>query len=262
MNRFVLLSFDVEEFDMPLEYGYPIELEEQMAVGKKGLDALMPLLTQTRFKSTLFTTGRFAEAFPQTIRDLSTTHEIASHTYNHTSFQTSDLSLSKKVLESIIERPVKGLRMPRMRMQPAQRTLEAGYEYDASVHPIWLPGHYNNLHLPRNCYLESGLKRMPASVTPLLRIPLFWLSFKNFPLAIYTKMALNILKKEGYLSLYYHPWEFTDITNYRLPAFTTRFCGPRMVERLERLTQRLAQEGEFIHMNEFAENQKFKHFLI
>jgi hypothetical protein len=74
-------------------------------------------------------------------------------------------------------------------------------------------------------------------------------------------MALNILKKEGYLSLYYHPWEFTNINNYSLPGFTTRFCGERLVERLEQLAQRLAQEGEFIHMSEFAENQKFKTFL-
>ena len=36
MNRSVLLSFDVEEFDMPLEYNFPISANEQMEVGKRG----------------------------------------------------------------------------------------------------------------------------------------------------------------------------------------------------------------------------------
>jgi len=33
MIRSILLSFDVEEFDMPLEYGRPLSITEQMAVG-------------------------------------------------------------------------------------------------------------------------------------------------------------------------------------------------------------------------------------
>ena len=37
MNRRILLSFDVEEFDMPLEYGFPIPPDQQMEIGKKGL---------------------------------------------------------------------------------------------------------------------------------------------------------------------------------------------------------------------------------
>jgi hypothetical protein len=37
-NRAILLIFDVEEFDLPLEYTIPISIKEQMVVGKKGLD--------------------------------------------------------------------------------------------------------------------------------------------------------------------------------------------------------------------------------
>ena len=32
----ILLSFDVEEFDMPLEYNFNIAIETQMEIGKKG----------------------------------------------------------------------------------------------------------------------------------------------------------------------------------------------------------------------------------
>ena len=41
----ILLSFDVEEFDMPLEYGFSISPEQQMQVGKLGLDKFCLLYT-------------------------------------------------------------------------------------------------------------------------------------------------------------------------------------------------------------------------
>ena len=81
MNRYVLLSFDVEEFDMPLEYHFPISAEEQMRVGKKGLDALEPLLTDPSIHATLFTTANFAMHYPDAIRQLANRHKIASHTF-------------------------------------------------------------------------------------------------------------------------------------------------------------------------------------
>jgi peptidoglycan/xylan/chitin deacetylase (PgdA/CDA1 family) len=253
MNRYVLMSFDVEEFDMPLEYHYPIALQEQFEIGKKGLDALLPLLSNPLMRTTLFTTGRFAEAYPAAIQSLCGQHEIASHTYNHSLFQEQDLLYSKQVLEKIVSKPVHGLRMPRMRMRSAQQTLNAGYCYDASVHPTWIPGNYNNLHLPRTFYYEDALLRIPASVSPNLRIPLFWLSFKNFPYSYYVHLAKKTLLKDGYLSLYFHPWEFTNVKDFGIPKFTSRLCGPLLVERLEQLAQMLFNEAEFIHMMEFAE---------
>ena len=70
----------------------------------------------------------------------------------------------------------------------------AGYCYDASIHPTWLPGRYNNLHLPKTSYFDNELLRIPASVSPTLRIPLFWLSFKNFPFEYYKKLAIKFSK--------------------------------------------------------------------
>jgi hypothetical protein len=69
MKGQVLLSFDVEEFDMPLEYHFPISPEEQMQVGKAGLDALMPMINHHSVSTTLFTTANFAQYFPDAIRE-------------------------------------------------------------------------------------------------------------------------------------------------------------------------------------------------
>ena len=253
MTPKILLSFDVEEFDMPLEYNFNIAIEIQMEIGKKGLDNLMPILNDQNYNTTLFTTANFANHYPDSIKGLSEKHEITSHTFYHSNFTTAHLLESRIRLEEIIQKPVKGLRMPRMRQVRVGDINEAGYSYDASIHPTWLPGRYNNFNLPRTNYREQGLIRVPASVSPNFRIPLFWLSFKNFPYALYIRLALQTLRKDGYLSLYFHPWEFTNITAFGLPKYTTKGSDNELLDKLYRLLNDLNKQAEFVTMGDFIE---------
>ena len=249
----ILLSFDVEEFDMPLEYGFAISPEQQMQVGKLGLDRLMPILSDATIQTTLFTTANFANHYPDMIKLLSERHEIASHTFYHSSYTTQDLKNSRDRLSEIIQKEVWGLRMPRMKQVPVADIINAGYGYDASIHPTWIPGRYNNLHLPRTLYREEGLLRLPVSVSTFCRIPLFWLSFKNFPYALYLQLALYSLKREGFLSLYFHPWEFVKIQGFGLPNYTIKGCESTLFERLNQLIKDLKPHGEFISYHDFVE---------
>jgi len=258
MTPKILLSFDVEEFDMPLEYNFNIAIETQMEIGKKGLDNLMPILNNQSYSSTLFTTANFANHYPDIIKTLSDKHEIASHTFFHSIYTKGHLLSSRLRLSEIIEKPVKGLRMPRMRNVPMKDIQEAGYLYDASMHPTWLPGRYNNLSKPRILYKEEGIIRVPASVSPNFRIPLFWLSFKNFPYALYLKLALQTLRKDGYLSLYFHPWEFTNINAYGLPKYTTKGSDNELLDKLYQLLSDLIKQAEFITMADFIENRNME----
>ena len=251
----ILLSFDVEEFDMPLEYGFKITADEQMRIGKLGLDKLMPILSDAAIQSTLFTTANFANHYPDLIKQLSEQHEIASHTFYHSSFTTEHLTTSRNRLSEIIQKDVVGLRMPRMKQVPVGDILHAGYTYDASIHPTWLPGRYNNFHLPTTLYNEGGLNRVPASVSSFFRIPLFWLSFKNFPYSLYLALAVHSLKKNGFLSLYFHPWEFVDISNFGLPNYTIKGCQSRLFQKLNQLVIDLKKQGEFISYKEFVQNK-------
>lgn len=255
MNRFVLLSFDVEEFDMPLEYNFSISPDEQMRVGKNGLDAIEPILNDSSNTATLFTTANFAMHYPDAIRHLSKQHEIASHTFYHSDFSNEHLLSSRLQLEEITGSQVTGLRMPRMRKVEMEEVKKAGYGYDSSINPTWLPGRYNNFHLPRTLYKENGIIRIPASVSPVLRVPLFWLSFKNLPYAVFKMLAFQTLKKDGYLCLYFHPWEFTDIENYGLPGFTKKLHGEPLLARLHRLLRDLKKEGDCITMNDFVKQK-------
>ncbi len=248
MSRQILLSFDVEEFDMPLEYQFDIPVEEQMQIGIEGLDAITPILKSV--PCTLFTTANFANHYPERISKLSLSHEIASHTFYHTAYATEDLLKSRLQLEEITGQKVTGLRMPRMRPVLMEDVKAAGYTYDSSINPTWLPGRYNNFHLPRTLYTEVGIIRIPASVSPFLRIPLFWLSFKNMPYALYLQLCKQTLAKDGYLCLYFHPWEFTSIEQFGLPGYTRRWCGPVLVERLLKLIKDLSKDGDFGTMNQ------------
>ena len=258
-KKTILLSFDVEEFDLPLEYGINFPLAEQMAVAKEGLDNIDEILKDKIINCTLFTTANFARQFPEKIASLAVDHEIASHTFYHSSFSREDLLHSRLALENIISKKVFGLRMPRMKKIEAGWIKEAGYNYDSSINPTWIPGRYNNIRSPRTCYTDAGITRVPASVSANLRIPLFWLAFKNLPYAYYKKLALEALEKDGCLSLYFHPWEFTDLSKYNIPTFIKRKSGVELLNKLNKLVTDLKNEGEFstIHLflSQFVEER-------
>ncbi|TWF37471.1 polysaccharide deacetylase [Chitinophaga polysaccharea] len=257
MERFVLLSFDVEEFDMPLEYQQPIEMADQMRVGHEGLVVTMDIVNNARATSTFFTTANFAQTFPADIKEIAAKHEIASHTFYHSSFAVPDLLESKRCLEHISQQPVYGLRMPRMRHVEMSDVKAAGYLYDSSINPTWIPGRYNYRSKPRTVYTENDMLRVPAAVSPNLRIPLFWLAFKNYPYALFKRLAIQTLKKDGYLCLYFHPWEFVDLKDYNIPAYTKRHAGPVLQDRLSKLLKDLSAEGSFITMHNYLERKNF-----
>lgn len=251
----ILLSFDIEEFDMPLEYGGEIPFEEQISVSRKGLERILDLLKKHNAKATFFSTVVFAENCKDLVnRLLEEGHELASHTYYHSQFEEADLLKSKEKLEQLFDTEVIGLRMPRMSPVSENAVAEAGYCYNSSINPTFLPGRYNNLGVSRKYFNQNGVWQIPASVS-LMRVPLFWLSFHNFPMCIYRFLAKNALKKDGYLNIYFHPWEFAEIKNpkYKLPNFTTKNTGKDMVNRFDDFLHWLNKKG-----NEFG---TFKHFL-
>ena len=126
----------------------------------------------------------------------------------------------------------------------------AGYAYDASGHPTWVPGRYNRLRAPRRAARRDGLYAVPASVTPLLRLPLFWLSFKNLPGWLIRLASAWTLRVDGHLVLYFHPWEFADLSAYGLPRYVRRVDGPRLGRRLAGYLRWLSGRATFVTMTQ------------
>ena len=85
----ILLSFDIEEFDAPLEHGVELPFEEQMRTSVEGTRKILACLARHRVKATFFCTANFALHAKDLILDIQKGgHEIASHGFYHSFRQT------------------------------------------------------------------------------------------------------------------------------------------------------------------------------
>lgn len=256
MANKILLSFDIEEFEMPREYGRSISFDEQIKVSVEGTIRILDLLQQYNVKATFYTTANFAKHAGDIVRRIvGEGHELASHGYVHDHFHISHLQMSKEELEKIGGTPVHGYRMARMMPVPEDEVYKAGYVYNSSINPTFLPGRYNKLNEPRTYFYRERVLQLPASVTPLLRFPLFWISFHNLPLNLYLSLAGRTLAKDGYINIYFHPWEFMPIgpkKKYNFPFYITRNSDKLMIVRLGKLLEWGKRNGcEFMRSYDF-----------
>ncbi|MBD2328924.1 polysaccharide deacetylase family protein [Alkalinema sp. FACHB-956] len=258
-DRFILLSFDVEEFDIPLEYGQTVDPETQFQVSLQGLQAVLGVLDRLNVRATFFTTANFALRFPEVMQAIAQRHEVASHGFYHSSFEVQDLAKSRQVLADVTGQAIVGYRMARLQPVADREIAAAGYRYNSSMNPTWIPGRYNNLKQPRQPYRVDRLLNIPVSVTPGIRFPLFWLSFKNLPLWCYKLLSVWTLVSDRQLNLYFHPWEFGPIQGYGLPQYIARHGGAAMVTRLERYLRWIGRYGQFVTFAEFCDRTTAPH---
>ncbi|UUC46296.1 polysaccharide deacetylase family protein [Flavobacterium cerinum] len=233
----IILSFDIEEFDMPFEYGKDITFEDQIQLSITGSHKILDILKKHQVKATFFSTATFAINAPEIIDRIKREgHELASHTYYHSDFKVPHLKESREKLEELSGMTVTGFRMPRMMPVDEKEVAKAGYTYNSSINPTYLPGRYNNLHISRTYYMKDDVLQIPASVSPIIRFPLFWLSFHNLPLGLYSWMAKWTYKKDKYLNIYFHPWEFVDLDDFDrfgFPGYVRKNTGVKMENRLD-----------------------------
>ncbi|TFB30732.1 DUF3473 domain-containing protein [Pedobacter alluvionis] len=255
----VMLSFDIEEFDMPFEYGKEISFEDQIAISRAGTIAILDILDKYNVKATFFCTVTFAENIPDLIKRITETgHELASHGYYHSDFKPEHLLQSKLKLEELSGKEITGYRMARMMPVDEKEIEKAGYTYNTSINPTYLPGRYNNFNISRTHFIKDNVLQIPASVSPMVRFPLFWLSFHNLPLIIYKTLASWTYKKDKYLNIYFHPWEFTDLNDFErfgFPGYVRKNTGIKMIERMEILISWMKRKNyPFGTFQEFIKN--------
>jgi len=250
----ICLTFDLEEFDLPLEYKQTISIEKQMQITTSGVNVLLSLLDKHDISCTFFTTANYAQHNADLIKKIAAKHEIASHSFFHSLFHANDLKKSKETLEEICGTEVVGFRMPRMAPVNYADLKEAGYTYDSSLNPTCIPGRYNHFSKSKTIYKENGLTVFPASVTPHIRTPLFWLTFKNFSIKWYCKQVQKCLAAYGYANIYLHPWEFTDISGFSIPKYIAR--DPQlMIQKLEFLLEAYKNKARFVSIKSFLKER-------
>ena len=237
----ILLSFDTEEFDVPREHGVDFSLEQGMAVSKVGTCRILDILKQNGVRATFFCTGNFAEHAPEVMqRIIAEGHEVACHGVDHWQPKETDFARSKEIVERVTGLTVYGYRQPRMFPVVESEIKRVGYLYNSSLNPAFIPGRYMHLTEPRTWFMKDGVMQIPASVTPLIRFPLFWLALHNLP--------------------YFHPWEFFELKahpEFKMPFIIKNHSGQQMCDRLDRLVKMLKARGhEFITYHEFVEKVK------
>jgi peptidoglycan/xylan/chitin deacetylase (PgdA/CDA1 family) len=262
----ILLSFDVEEFDLPMEYGKSLPFSEQLSISTQGTVTILDLLKTVDIKATFFVTANYAINQPHIIkRIVAEGHELASHGYYHSSFTNSHLLESKIALEKLSGAAVNGFRMARMMPVDLAELKRSGYQYNSSLNPTWIPGRYNHFDKPRTWYVEEGTIQLPSSVSPLIRFPLFWLSFHNLPMSFLKWLSFKTYKKDKYLNIYFHPWEFTDLKlpEFGLPGYITKNSGSAFTSRLQNFITSAQDRGmRFGTISQFLDKTTLKNLPL
>lgn len=257
-KKYTLLSFDVEEFDLPSEFHQPISKESQFQISNDGFHAILSLLKKYDIQVTFFVTANFALKYKHLIAEVAKDHEIASHGIRHSHFKVEDLAISRKILTEISGKPVLGFRSPRMISVNGTSISRAGYHYHSSLNPTYIPGRHYNFFRPRVATIENGLRSIPVSVSPLLRFPMFWLGFKRIPLFLTKIFAQWVFASDKCLSLYFHPWEFADIGSLLTPWYIKTPNGKELLIKLEKDINWLNGRSEFATYCQYADSLEGK----
>lgn len=234
MNK-ILLSFDVEEFDLPFEYNINFPKQEQFEFSFQGLKKVLKILEKNKEQATFFVTASFALKYPQMIRNIAKTHEIASHSLHHQvkEYNEDETRQSKQIIENIIKKPIQGFRFPRLQKVDYNSLKELGFKYSSSISPTYIPGRYNNYFEKRKIIQRNQVFEIPISTTQLIHVPFSWIFFR-FLGPSYSKIAtLSCMKNPGFTNLFFHPWEFNNLKQFKIPFYIKRNSGDKALKMLQ-----------------------------
>ena len=226
MEKTICLSFDVEDWFQVenLRTKFPPESWDRCELRvENNTRKILDLLDKYNVKAIFFVLGWIAERKPQLVKEIhSRGHEIASHGYGHIiNYELSrdeifeDIKKSKELLEGITGDKIVGYRAPNFSV--TKDVIDAltalKFKYDSSYHPFSGNERYGQLGVD-----EKGIFKLNES---LIEIPMsvwknkfFELSiagggyFRLYPYSFFRTLTSSYLKKNDYMIMYFHPWEF------------------------------------------------------
>ena len=258
----ILLTFDIEEFDLPLEYGVKISEKEQFGISKKGSENVLDLLDKSKVKGTFFITASFALKFPKLIKQIAKKHEIGCHGLYHSDIYSKmndkeiveRLKKAKKILEKIAGRKIFSFRAQRLQKVSYGLLKKAGFTIDSSLFPTFVYlgkyklGRFENLFSKRKVFEKNGIKVYPLATTPslpfiFLRLPLNWITFRNLGLWYAKICSLLGFLNNSNLTLIFHPWEFVDLKKFKINSFVKNKTGKELEKELEQYISWAKKQG-------------------
>ena len=115
-KKYVMLSLDTEEFDVPREQGKRIPFEEQIRVSVEGTKKILDILKAENIRATFYCTTMLLLNAPKLAeRIVKEGHEIASHGCDHANPSRRQVIESKKILEKEFGLKIHGYRQQLIR---------------------------------------------------------------------------------------------------------------------------------------------------
>lgn len=205
-------------------------------------EKVLRILEEHQVKATFFVLGWVAERFGEVVREIRARgHEIGCHGYSHrfvyrlTQQEFSwEIEKTMQLLDGLGCENVQGYRAPAFTIThdslwALDILAEMGFEYDASIYPIYRP-RYGIPSCNRFIHrIDTGNRQMfeiPASTISILG--------RNWPIAgggylrlcpySFTRWAIEKINKEGHPAVVYlHPWELDPAQPRSKPDPKNRF---------------------------------------
>ncbi len=208
-----------------------------------GMPRLLSLFAEEGIAATFFTTGDVARRYPATIQALvDAGHELGSHGDTHKRFGAMDRAEAQRELAASVRTlrqhaEVVSFRAPNLDFPDAYLPLlrDAGFAVDSSKGRHKLGSYFVQPSL------ESGIRRVPASISPSpLRTPA---PIRNLICALLDSPAVP----------FFHPWEFVDMTREPLRFDNRLRTGEPAVECLRETIRFFKRRGaRFRRIREIA----------
>lgn len=223
---YAALTIDVEDgINIAMNDFFKIKMEPTSRV-EKNIDTILEICHQNNVRGTFFVLGEIALSFPGIVRRIdSDGHEIGIHGLHHDQIYkltpqklTSDLKMSKDLIENITGKKVLGFRAPAFSINSstswALDTLaECGIEYDSSIYPSLSPRYgwkgfpYEISRLSLNN--DHSLIEVPLSVSTFMgrTFPVCGGGYlRYYPYAL-TRNAFRSISRKRPVIIYMHPYE-------------------------------------------------------
>jgi peptidoglycan-N-acetylglucosamine deacetylase len=172
-----------------------------------GTPQLLRLFDERGINATFFTTGEVARLYPGTVRSIvDAGHELGCHGDTHARFSTLEPDEARREIDEATAAlreffPPTSFRAPNLDFPNAYLPFlrDAGYTLDSSQ------AKYKRVSLFAGPSTAEGMRRIPVSTMP---------SVVRLPRAV-RRGVLARLRAPAVL--YFHPWEFVDMTQEKIP---------------------------------------------
>jgi polysaccharide deacetylase family protein (PEP-CTERM system associated) len=219
--------------------------------------------------ATFFMLGWVAEREPRLVRRIvDEGHELASHGYDHTratmldrSAFAADVTRTKKMLEDLSGRPVRGYRAPSYsigtrNLWALEALRDAGYVYSSSIYPI-RHDLYGMPEAPRFAFRlhPDGILELPVTTVEVAgaKLPAGGGGyFRLLPYAMYAWALRRVNARDRQPGIFYfHPWEL-DPGQPRIngASLRSRFRHYVNLDSMEGRLRRLLRDFRWGRMDE------------